>query len=237
MIRKITPANQFADNLSKRYAGDSGCCPDTTLALCQYSTTYTQSNVVSALVISVNGQNKTLACAPATTSANDVQAALYASLVAAGYDDYQEGTRGVVVTDLGATLSVVITGDVKCVSITHGGGSASFTEKCTALNLCTYAIVGYAGGTTGTAATTMRINGINYDIGTVTPGTTTSGTVQTAVGGVLTSAGVRGTTAVATTGSGGSTLYNITITVSESDNTITLNGVYFTRSACAATYV
>ena len=144
-----------------------------------------------------------------------------------------------MVNDLGATCEVVITGNVTAVSLTTSGGVVTFDPDCTKLNLCTFATTGYAGGTSPSAATTFRINGVNYDIGTVTAGTTLPGAVATAIQGAITAAGasVTGTVGVTTTGSGVSQTYNITITLSNSDNTFVLAGTQLARSGCVATYV
>lgn len=239
MIKRLAVQDANADNALKLVAGDTGCCGDT-VTTCQYTATYTQANSVTLLnILDADGaaQALPLVIAGAATAAT-AQAAVLATLIAAGYiDDENEDLAGVVVTDLGTTLQIVITGDVVPVSITTSGGTSTFSEDCTQVNLCNYAITGYAGGTTGSAATTLRINGVNYDIGTVTPGTTTSGAVSTAVDTQLASAGVAGATTTTTTGSGGSQTYNITITGSESDNTIRLAGTQLTRSACAPDFI
>lgn len=238
MIQRIIVPDQNPNNLFKLTAGDGFPCCGETVSDCQYTASYTQANSVSALTILENGANRVL---PLTigggSSATVVRDAILDALYAAGYEDDDNTTWfGVVVNDLGTTLEVIITGAVVAVSLTASGGTATFDADCNIVGLCTFAITGYAGGTTGTAATTLRINGGAQDIGTVTPGTTTAGTVATAVQGALTAAGVAGTASVTTTGSGGSQTYNITITGSESDNTFALNGVLLSRSACASTY-
>lgn len=238
MIKRLLVPDQNADNMFKMTAGDSGCCGDN-VTDCQYTGVYTQANTVTLLNIEEDGATRALplVLAGASTAAQ-VQAAVLATLFAAGYeDDDNPNFPGVVVTDLGTTLEIVITGNVVVLTLIASGGTTTFDADCSVENLCTFAITGYAGGTTGTAATTLRINGGNHDIGTVTPGTTSAGTVATAVQGALTAAGVAGTAAVTTTGSGGSQTYNITITLSESQNTFVLAGTYLTRSACAAVYV
>lgn len=238
MIKRLLVPDQNPDNLFKMTTGDSGCCGDT-VTNCQYTATYTQSNSVSALNILEKGVARQLPLTIGTnSSAATVQAALLAALVAAGYeDDENQLFPGVVVTDLGSTLQIVITGNVEVVSLVASGGTSSFDADCTFISLCNYAVTGYAGGASGAAATNLRINGAVYNLGAITPGTTTAGDVSTAVQSALTSAGILGTASTTTTGSGGSTTYNITITGSESDNTITLNGAFLTRSACAGTYI
>ena len=238
MIRKLSVPDQNADNFLKLTAGDTGCCGDT-VTDCQYTASYTQANSVTLLNITEDGMARALPLViSGGATAATVKAAVVAALVAAGYeDDDNEVFPGVQVIDQGATLDVIITGNVVAVSITHSGGTATFDADCTVENQCTYSLTGYAGGTTGSADTTIRINGVNYDIGTVTPGTTTANDVAAAIQADLNTSGAGGTVSVTTTGSGGSQTYNVTITGSKSNNTIVLDGVYFTRSACAPVYV
>lgn len=238
MIKRLLVPDQNANNMFKMTAGDSGCCGDS-VTDCQYTATYTQANTTTLLNITEDGATRAL---PLVLGANStpaqVKAAILAALVAAGYEDDDNATfPGVVVTDLGTTLQIVITGNVVVVSLVASGGTSTFDADCSVENLCTFAITGYAGGTTATAATNLRINGGDHNLGTITPGTTTAGDVATAVQSAMTAAGVAGTAAVTTTGSGGSQTYNITITVSEAQNTYVLAGTYLTRSACAPLYV
>lgn len=238
MIKRLLVPDQNSDNLFKMTAGDSGCCGDT-VTECQYTASYTQSNTTTLLNILENGVARALPLVlGANSTAAQAQAAVLAALVAAGYEDDDNAVfPGVVVTDEGSTLKIVITGNVEVVSLVASGGTATFDADCTLVSLCTFAFTGYAGGASGAAATNLRINGVTYNLGAITAGTTSASDVSTAVNAALTSAGISGTAATTTTGSGGSQTYNITITGSESDNTIQLNGVFPTRSACAATYV
>ena len=237
MIKRILGDDQNAANVFKLNVGESGCCGDS-VTNCQYTATYTQSNAISALVISEDGAARTLPCVPASTSAENVKAAILASIQAAGYEDTGNVPfAGVTVVDNGSTLTVTVTGNIIMTSITHAGGSASFDPDCNLENLCTFAITGYAGGTSGAAATDLYINGRAYNLGAITAGTTTAGDVSTTVQTQITAAGISGTAATTTTGSGGSQTYNITITLSETANTFKLNGVIFTKSACAQSYI
>lgn len=239
MIKRLLVPDQNPDNLFKMTAGDSGCCGDN-VTDCQYTATYTQANSTTLLNIldkDGNAQALPLVLAGGSTAAQ-VQAAILAALEAAGYEDDENPTwPGVVVTDLGTTLQIVITGNARIVSLVASGGTSTFDADCSIVNLCTFSGTGYAGGTSGTAATNLRINGGDHNLGTITAGTTSAGDVATAVQTALTAAGVSGTASVTTTGSGGSQTYNVTITGSESDNTFVLAGVYLGRSACAPVYV
>lgn len=232
MIKRLLVADQLSTNFLKTTKGDSPCCGDG-LDVCEYSVTYTQANTVSLLNITEDGTARALTCVPVTTSAANVKAAIDAALIAAGYEDDGVGGTGVTVVDNGSTLTVTILGDVVAVSLTTSGGAATFTAKCDSVSLCTYTLEDYAGGATNTLA----INGVDYALGAITPGTTSAGTVDTAVNSALSSAGVSGASATTTEGSGGSTTYNIIITGSEQANTFTLAGSYLVRSACAQDYV
>jgi len=238
MIKRLLVPDQNPGNTFKMTAGDSGCCGDT-VTDCQYTASFTQANTTTLLNISEGGVVRALPLVLAANStAAQAQAAVLAALVAAGYeDDSNESWAGVVVTDEGTTLKVVITGNVEAVSIVASGGTAVFDANCVVENQCTFSYVDYVGGATATAATNLRINGHDNNLGTITPGTTTSGDVATAIQTAITNSGVSGTAAVTTTGSGAGTKYQITITGSEAQNTFVLAGVYFTRSACAAVYV
>lgn len=240
MIRRILVPDQNADNFLKLYHSESPCCGDSG-TICQYDLTYTQANTVSLLNITEDGVARALTCVPATTSAADVQAAILAALIAAGYeDDGDPNFEGVTVVDNGSTLTVTITGDVVAVSLTTSGGAATFNQDCTLVNLCTFATTEdepYAGGTTGSAETTLKINGVNYDIGTVTPGTTSAATVKAAIEADMATAGVSGTATVTTNGSGGTQTYNISIAGSEWENEFILSGFRFVKSGCAQSFV
>jgi len=238
MIKRFLVPDQNAANVLKMTAGDSGCCGDTRTA-CQYTATYTQSDALTRLnILDDDGTAKALTVAPATTSAADVQAALLNALLAYGCeDDNDPNFVGVVVTDLGSTLQVVITGDVTCVSLTNAGGTAAFDADCTQIYGCTYSITGYAGGSAGVAATNLYINNAVYNLGAITPGSTTAGAVSTAVQNALTSAGVTGTVSTTTTGTGGSQTYNITIAESTHTNNFILNTTALTKSGCANVFI
>lgn len=238
MIKRLLVPDQNAGNTLKLTAGDTGCCGDN-VTDCQYTASFTQANTTTLLNITEDGATRALPLVlGANSTAAQAQAAILATLEAAGYqDDDNPNFPGVVVTDEGSTLKVVITGNVVAVSIVASGGTATFDADCVVKNLCTYSYVDYTGGTSGTSATLLRINGHDNNLGTITPGTTTAGDVATAIQTAITNSGVSGTAAVTTTGSGGSTKYQITITLSEAQNTFVLAGTYLTRSACAAYYV
>lgn len=232
MIKRLLVKDQFADNFLKTTKGDSPCCGDG-LQVCEYTVTFTQTQTISVLNITEGGVAKALPCVPASTSAANTQAAILASLIAAGYEDSSEGPTGVVVVDTGDDLVVTITGDVVPVSLTTSGGAETFTALCESLSLCTYTLEDYAGGATNT----LQINGVDYALGAITPGTTTAGTVNTAVNGALTSAGVSGASATVVNGSGGAQTYDIVINLSEQANTFKLGTEYLIRSACAQDWV
>lgn len=232
MIKRLLVKDQLADNVLITTMGDSPCCGDG-LTVCEYAVTYTQAQTISLLNITEGGVARALACVPTTTSAADTQAAILATIIAAGYEDSSDGPTGVVVVDNGSTLTITITGDIVPVSLTTSGGAATFTALCDSVSLCTFTLEDYAGGATNT----LRINGVDYALGAITPGTTSAGDVDTAIEADMTTAGVLGSSNTTTEGSGGSTTYNIIITGTEQANTFTLNDEYLVRSACAQDYV
>ena len=232
MIKRLLVADQLSDNFLKTTKGDSPCCGDG-LDVCEYSVTFTQTQTISLLNITEDGVARALAAVPTTTSAADTKAALLAAIIAAGYEDSTDGPTGVVVVDNGTTLTVTITGDIVPVSLTTSGGAEEFEALCDSVSLCTYTLEDYAGGATNN----LRINGVDYALGAITPGTTSAATVDTALETAMTSAGVSGAGATTTEGSGGSTTYNIIITGSEQENTFVLEGSYLVRSACVQDYV
>ena len=231
MIKRLLVPDAFADNFLQITSDDSPCCGDG-LDICQYDVTYTQANTVSLLNITEGGVARALPAVPATTSAADVKAAIDAALIAAGYID-EGAPTGVTVVDNGTTLTVTITGDVVAVSLTTSGGAAVFNQDCTSTSLCTYTLVGSAGGATNN----LNINGIDNALGAIVPGTTLAAAVKTAVETAMTASGVTGTVAVTTTGSGGATLYTIAISGSAQENGYVLNGTSFVRSACSQSYI
>ena len=235
MIKRILNKDQNPDNFLQMN-DNTGCCGDDAPA-CQYQATYTQANSVSVLnVLDEKGAAKAL---PLTigggATAAAVQAALLAAIVAAGYeDDSDEEFPGVAVVDLGTTLQITITGTLPVVSLVASGGTSSFDADCKKANLCTFTLNTYLGGASGAAATDLYINGVAQNLGTVTLGTTSASTLQTAVNSALTAGGVLGT---ATVTANGSTSYNIVIVGSQGTNHFRIQTARFTRSACAPSYI
>lgn len=238
MFHKLSVPDQNANNFFKLTDGENGCCPEGGESVCQSTVTYTQANTVTVLNITEGGVARALPAVPATTSAADVKAALLAALIAAGYEDDTDATYpGITVVDNGTTLTVTITGRVTPVSLTTSGGAAAFDQDCTLAGLCTYVSATNNGGAAGSLATRLRINGVDYDLGAITAGTTTTGQFATAVQSAMTTAGISGTAAVTSTGSSTATLYTVTITLSEASNDIYLAGARLTRSACTQYFV
>ena len=235
MYRKIHNADQNSANTVKLYQSEQGCCSDGNLAQCQYDVTIPTANAVNSITYTdpVTGVTTTKTFSPAVTGATAVTAAIKAAIVAAGYEDDNDVVHGVSSAAVSTNTIYSITGELKIVSMVHNTStSVNATAKCTRISNCSYALTGSAGG----AANSLVINGVAEALGAITPGTTTGPQVKTAVETALSNQSVTGTVAVITTGSGGSTLYNITITNVRSQTTLVLNGVQFTRSTCLATY-
>lgn len=239
MIRKNAVPDQNVNNFLKATKHDLGCCDGDKLD-CQYTGSYTQSGTVSVLTVTEDGVDRALSLVlGANSTAAQAQAGVLATLKAAGYyDDDNRDWPGVVVTDAGSTLDIVITGDIIVKSLTHSGGTATFDADCTKANLCTFAATGFTAG----AGSKLHINGTDQSIGDITPGTTTTSTVKTSVEAALAAEGITATATVTTTGSGGTQTYNISIAAISSANTLYLIGasaVIFRleKSGCVQTYI
>jgi len=192
MIQQITNQGQNLENAGVIAAGKSGCCGADN-SPCEYSLTYTQSNAVQTLTISENGSNRALPLTAASTSAADVRTAILNALNTAGYREDGDGTVGVVVLDLGSTLSVAITGNITCVNLIHAGGTAAFTAKCTEIGLRNLQFTGWVGGASGVTNTTVFVDGVGSNLGAITPGSTTVAAVKAAIEAALTALGTIGT--------------------------------------------
>lgn len=236
MLQKNAVSGQNAANFLKTTKDEMGCCGGAKLD-CQYTATYTQANTVSALTLTEEGVDVALPLTiGAAATAATVQSALLAALVLAEYyDDDNADWPGVVVTDLGSTLQIVITGNLIVKSLTASGGTSTFDADCTLLNQCTFAVKGFTAG----AGSALHINGTTQSLGTITPGTTSAGDVKTAVESALTTAGF---TATATVTANGSTDYDISIASLPFATSLYFVGAsavkfYADKSACVQSYV
>jgi len=239
MLRKNSVPDQNADNLFKTTRGELGCCGDNAVE-CENTASYTQANSVSALNVTELGVAKTISLTIAgAASAATVKTAIEAALIAEGYyEDDDPDFPGVTVTDQGTTLDVVLTGDIVPVSLVTSGGTVTFTAKCTKTGTCTFSKDGFTAG----AGSALHINGATESLGTITPGTTTAGDVETAIEGALNNQSIGFTSVtVTTTGSGGSQTYNVTIVGAPTQTTLYLVGAsgvkfYLVRSACVQVF-
>lgn len=237
MIQKNAVSGQNENNFLKSTAGELGCCPDSKVD-CQYTATYTQANSVSALTLTENGVDVVLplTIAGAATAAA-VQTALLVALALAGYYDDEDDTwAGVVVTDLGTTLQIVITGNIVVKSLTASGGTSTFDGDCTISGQCTFTVAAFTAG----AGSVAHINGVAYALGTLTPGTTSNADVKTALDAAFASAGVTTGTIVVTNAT--SVSFTFVIPTVESDTTMYFVGAsgvafYGAKSACAQVYL
>lgn len=229
MLREILVPGQNDKNFLKLYAGDSPCCGDGATR-CQQVASYAAANSLTAITVKDrSGNNKTLTFTSVTGAAN-VLAALRNAIYSQGYEEGEPSQfEGITVVPVSNDLRVIITGDLEVVSLTHSGGTANFdNRRCNQVNRCSFVISEYPGGTTNT----IRINGVNYAVGTMTPGVTNTATIKSSIEGHLAAAGVGGTATVVDSGSS----YNITIAGVKSDSTLALNGTHLMRSACAPVF-
>lgn len=235
MLRKNAVPDQNSDNFFKSTVHELGCCDGSAID-CQYSGSYTQANSVTELTITENGAAVVLPLVIAGGATAEVaQAAILATLVAAGYyDDENQDWPAVVVTDGGTTLDIVITGDIVVSTLTASGGTTTFNADCVRANLCTYSMTGFTGGTTSY----LHINGVAVSIDPVVPGTTAEGTVEAAVEAALLAEGITATA----TATDQTTTYDISVTPIQSNVTLYAIGAslvkfYFNASDCVQTYI
>lgn len=239
MLQKNAVSGQNANNFVKSTKDEMGCCGGSKLD-CQYTGVYTQANTVSAITIEENGADVVLplTIAGAATAAT-VEAALYDAFeLAEYYEDDNANWPGIVVTDLGTTLQIVITGNVKVKTLTASGGTTTFDGDCTIEALCTFAETAF---TSTAGAATLHVNGSSATLGTITPGTTTAADVKTAVEAALLAEGFTATATVTTTGTGTGQIYNISIASLPFSTSLYIAGAnlvkfYFDKSDCAQTY-
>lgn len=243
MLQKNAVLSQNAANFVKSTKDEMGCCGGTKLD-CQYIATYTQANTVSALtIIEIIGGVATdvvvpLAIAGAATDAQ-VKAALYAALELKGYyEDDNVNWPGIVVTDLGTTLQIQITGNINVKSLTASGGTSTFDQDCKVESLCTFAETTF---TSTAGAATLHVNGSVQALGTITPGTTTAADVKTAVEAALLAEGFTAVATVTTSGTGTSQIYLISVASLPFTTSMYIAGAnlvkfYFDKSNCVQTY-
>ena len=235
MFRKILNPGQNAKNTVKLYANESGCCSDGQLPQCMYDVTIPTANAVNSITFKdATGANKTVTFSPAVTGATNVKAAIKAAILAEGFENDSDVVQGITSETSGANTIYHITGELVIVSMVHNTStSVNATAKCTRVANCQFAYADWNATTD-----TLTINGVAEALGTVTPGTTSAAAVKTAIETALGNQNVDYTlVTVTTTGSGGSTLYQITITGIVSTTVLSLEGIEFTRSACSADYV
>lgn len=234
MYQKNAVSGQNAKNFLKTTKGEMGCCGDVPPE-CQFTATYTQANTVSAITIEENGADVVI---PLTIGANStdvaVKAAIDAALVAKEYyDDENPDWPAITVTDLGTTLQIIITGNIKVKTLTASGGTATFDPDCTKQNMCVFAETGFTAG----AGSVLHVNGSTQSLGSLVPGTQTAGDVKTAVEAAFLAEGFTVVATVVATG----TAYNISVTPLPFGTTVYYTGAsgvkfYAESSNCVQTY-
>jgi hypothetical protein len=238
MLRKNAVIDQNVDNILKTTKHELGCCDGDAERDCQHTASYTQTNSVSVLTIEENGQSVALACVIAgNATAATAETTIKTTLATAGYYEDDNGAVGITVVDSGANLDITIVGDINVVSLTHSGGTATFTAKCVKKNICVFSETGFTAG----AGSTMHINGASQSIGDITPGTTNAATVKASVEAALLAEGITSVATVTTVGSGASQTYSVSVTNIPSNTTLYLLGAsgvkfYLAASSCVQTY-
>jgi len=226
MLQPISVPDQNANNALKRYANDNHCCNDYPAA-CQYDATVATANTVSAVVIKRTAESdaETLSFSAAAGGAAAV-AAIKAALIAAGYENDADQIASVTSAVDGTDTIYSITGSLIVVSLTHSGGSASATAKCTRVGICDFYIA-----IPGGAENIFGVDGTDEDLGSLVLATEDAADVVTAIEGAA--AWPSGyTVAVVETG----TEFQITIN-GPGPIVFTWNGEQFTKQDCIAGYI
>lgn len=236
-IKNAGDANTGAQNANNGLVlqeNNSGCCGDA-LANCQYTIAFTNTGkTLTTLTLSIDGTSTALSLGGVSaTDAVAIRRAIDEAVRGAYYIESEPQTDflGVDVDVTGSTTTVVLTGDLVVTNIiTSSGTEAVDSTHCTQATLCTETFEGFTGG-----VSTIRINGTNVSLGTVTPGSTSAGTLDTNITAAFVTAGV--TVAGVAVTANGSVDYDIVITGVPSGTSIRLNGVSTVTSDCVATFI
>lgn len=225
-FKTILVKDQNADNTLKLHVADSPCCGDSA-NLCQYTASYAAANTVTAVTFVHEGANKTVTFS-AVSGAAAVRAAIVAALAANGYEDFNDGLESLEFVTNGSNFDITAYSDVKLVSLTASGGTATFTEKCTETGLCTYTKTGIGSNTTDT----LTVNGVTSDLVDVVAGTTTASAINASIVTALTAGAARNASAATVeVGTGGSATYTVTIQAAPGTR-IAYNGTTLTPTNC-----
>lgn len=226
MFRPISVPDQNANNMLKRYADDGNCCdnyPDG----CQYDATIATANTVSAVVF-----KRTAASDPETASFTAAAggaaaaAAIRTAILAEGYENDGDQVVDVTTETSGSNTIYHITGALIIVSVTHSGGSATATAKCTRVGICDF-YTEIPGG----AANVFGVDGVEEDLGSLTLAGNTAADVKSAIEGAA--AWPSGYTVAVVEDSDS---FNITIN-GPGPITFTWNDVQLTKQNCVAGYI
>lgn len=226
MFQPISVPDQNANNALKRYANDDTCCNGHPAA-CQYDATIATANTVSAIVIKRTAESdaETLSFSAAAGGAAAV-AAIRAALVAAGYENDGDQITDVSSAAVSTNTVYSITGSLIVVSITHSGGSASATAKCTRVGTCEFYIE-----IPGGAVNEFGVDTDVEDLGSLTLAGSTAANVVSAIEGATAWPSGYSVAVVET-----ATEFQITIT-GPGPIVFTWNGEQFTKQNCEASYI
>jgi hypothetical protein len=226
---------QNANNAFVLQENNAGCCGDD-FAPCQYTFSFTATGVtLTTLNLTINGATSALALGGvAATDPVLVRRAIEDAVRGAGYIESEPvgNFNGVDASIDGATLTIVLTGDLVPVSIITSAGTETLdSTNCTEITLCDYTLEGYLGG----AGSYIRINGTQTSLGTITPGSTSAASIDTAITNALTAAGfTAGAGTVVVTDN--TTDYDVVISDLPSGTQIRLNGDLLVSSDCTHTF-
>lgn len=204
-FKTLTVADQNTDNFLKIQTADSPCCGDSA-STCEYTTTYTAANTVSAITVTLDGASTAITFPAAVSGAANVRAAIIAALATIGVESFNDGLDSVAITGT-TTFTVTMYSDIPIVSLTHSGGTATMTAKCTPITLCSQVRTINATST----GNSVSINGKDTAIIDITINTTLGSAILTSVNSAITASGVTNVTA-AINPTGASTSHTLTFT-------------------------
>ena len=226
---------QNANNALVLQQNNAGCCGDD-FSPCQYTFAFTATGVtLTTLNLTINGATSALALGGvAATNPVLVRRAIEDAVRGAGYIESEPvgNFLGVSASVSGATLTIVLTGDLVPVNIiTSAGTETADSTNCTEITLCDYTLEVFTGG----AGSYVKINGTQTSLGTITPGSTSASSIDTAITNALTAAGyTAGSGTVVVTDN--TTSYKVVVNDLPSGAQIRLNGELLVSSNCTHTF-
>jgi len=226
MLRPISVPDQNANNALKRYSDDSVCC-DNYPDACQYDVTIATAATVNNVKYKRTADGETITKTFTAAGGAAVVAALKAAFAAEGYENDDDQIADVTSEVSGSNTIYHITGGLIVVSMTHTTSTVvNATAKCVRVGVCDF-YTEIPGG----AANVFGVDGVDEDLGPLTPVDDSAADVKAAIEGAT--AWPSGyTVAVVET----ATAFEITIS-GPGPIVFTWNGAQFTKQNCVAGYI